>query len=770
MLDLKKNILDFLQTTEDPVKLRAVIKGAGLTPSDRQLTKSLLEELMSEGKVTKTGVTYWVPQGKQQSLAIKRRKTAERGTRVGRLSLTSKGFGFLEVEDGQDWLIRESDLRGARHGDTVRVRRLGIERGGRITAEVVAIESFGLSSVLGVFEVEGRWRNFEAFGMANLSKNEMESFPDDVKDGEVGVFARRDDGRFVYEGSLGHIEDPRVDEAVTLREHNIREAFPEAVISECNKLGRNYYFDPEGRTDFRDELVFTIDGADARDFDDALHVKELEEDLIEVGIHIADAAHFVTEGSELDQEARLRGNSVYLPHKAIPMLPHLLSTNLCSLNPGVDRYTLSVVVRLNGDGEVQSYDISKGIICSKYRLTYREVDQACLEEDEALRERLAEVVPSLERLLDLSRRMKERRTNAGGLVIDVPETKVVLDENHVLTSVESNRQTDSNRMIEAFMVLANEVVGTHMEERGIGIPYRIHEPPDYERVESLVLFLQSFGIDAPKDIFLKTGQSLNQVIQQLQDHPGARVLQTQVLKSLKLAEYNSDNRGHFGLASTTYAHFTSPIRRYADMLVHRRLTTLLANPEMGPEHFNDADLNDACDHISKTERNAMAAEKSFTRVKLLRHVRAHEVGNEYEGVIEEVKQFGMFVGLEELNVSGLVHLEEFKDDYYDFNPETLSLVGRRKGRVMQVGDTLKVKIVRADLITRKMDLFLVELPEHKDAPQKERPRGRGGAGGPHRGRKIKERSGRKKVSRTLSSVKGKGKGKKGGKGGKRGKR
>ncbi|MDJ0839329.1 MAG: ribonuclease R [Acidobacteriota bacterium] len=730
MLNIKKKILDFVSLKEDPVKLKSIMKNLGLGGSDRQYVKSLLTELVKEGAVTKIGNQFWVPDGKQQSLDIKRTKTRMRDTLSGRMCLTSRGFGFVENPKGDDWFVPERALAGARHGDQVLARKVSRDANNRISAEVIEIESFGKTLMTGVFEVEGHFQKFTPFGPVTLERREMIGFPQDATDGQVGLWERSESGKWHFQKMLGHLDDPMVDEEIVLVEAGIPRVFPPEVLAAGEDVGRHFQFELGDRTDFRDRLVFTVDGADARDFDDALHFRELPDGHIEVGIHIADVSPFVKEDGLLDRCAQERGNSVYLPHKAIPMLPSILSSDLCSLRPDEDRYTLSVVAIMDRDAQLKSYTLHKGLIRSSFRLTYSQVAKACLDKDAELREELKEVVPSLDLSIALARAMHKQRRAKGGLVIDIPEVVVKLDEGHKLESVSLYRQTDANRMIEAFMVLANEIVARHMEERGIGIPYRIHEQPDMDRIEDLVTFLKGFGIEPPMELGTQTGVALNKIIKALQNKPGARVLQTQVLKSLKLAEYNIDNRGHFGLASTSYAHFTSPIRRYADLIVHRRLTRLLKKSDLGPEHFDDGRLMEDCEHISTTEREAMTAEKSFRRIKILRHIREHEMGNEFHGIIEEVKNFGLMVRLDDLYISGLVHVEEFRDDYYVYNPENLSLIGRNKGRVYQVGDEIQVQILLVDFIARRLDLA----PTENQPPQ----------------RKVPQRSGQKRVKRTLS--------------------
>jgi len=706
MLDLKRDIAAFLADKEDPVKLKTVVAALGMGPSDRQYVRRLLAEMARDGQVVRMGVRYWAPDGREQALKIKRRKTRRRDDLVGRLSVSSQGTGFVEVVNGRDWLIPEHALAGAKQGDVVRARKRETDRGGRIIGEIAEILEFGTAAILGVFDRRGAKLDFLPFGDFPLNKAELLDFPSDAPAGSVGRFVRRPDGRWAYDGLLGDMEDPAIDETIALTENGIVAEFSDEVQAEADRFGKGYSFPLGDRADFRDELVFTIDGADARDFDDALHFRVLDDDQVEVGVHIADVSEFARPGSALDAWAREQGNSVYLPHKAIPMLPPVLSTGLCSLNPDEPRYTLSVVAALaRRDGRVLSWEIRKGLIESRFRLTYDQVQAMGVDRDKDVRQRFAEVLPAIELGLDLSRKMRKRRLQAGGLDLDMAEVRLELDANQEMIRAVEKHGNDANRMIEAFMVMANECVAEHLSEIGVGAPFRIHDQPDREKLDTVVNFLKTFGCQPPHDVLRHPGQALNQLIGQIVDRPNAQALQTQILKAMKQAEYNEEDRGHFGLASKHYAHFTSPIRRYADLYIHQRLTRLLREPDLGPEHFGDDALPEICAHISKKERDAARAEQTFVNLKLLRRMLS-EVGAEHDGVVAEVKPYGLFVQLDDPPASGLVHVETLEDDF-ELIPELFALAGRRSGKLYKVGLTVKVRVMAVDLIGRKIDLAVV---------------------------------------------------------------
>lgn len=697
MIDFKKQLVDYLATREDPVKITSLLKRLGF---ERQYLRALLGELIKEKRVIRVGTRYWVPSGKQTSLEIKREKSKAKRQLTGKLSINRRGVGFVLNPAGNDWYIPAAGLMNAKQGDVVRAERV-MQPGSRIVAEVVAIESFGCTVAVGIFESRDMSVSFIDFANLNIERHQLLGFPEDAVDGQVGQFERLAEGEWQFRGYLGHMTDPEVDESIVLAETQIEVDFPEQAIAYCKTIEED--FELGDREDFREQTVFTVDGESARDFDDALHFRPLENGQIEVGIHIADVAEFVGADSHLDRQAKERANSVYLPHKAIPMLPERLSSELCSLKPGQPRYTLSMICNLDKKGNLKTFKLAKGLIESRYRLTYKEVEAIGIDRDEQVRARYAGVAESIDMGIALSRKMRARRNKAGGLQIDMSEVRAVLGEDHLLKEIHLERQTDANRMIEAFMILANESAAHYLEERGIGVTFRIHEEPDPDRLDALASFWVSRGYKLPETYTQHTGQSLNKMIKSLHDSAAGEVLQLQILKSLKLAEYSTKNRGHFGLASTHYAHFTSPIRRYADLRMHQRIGKMLGMENPRPEQFDDRELASICQHISAKERMATRAHQSFLLLKQLRRMEA-EVGNTFEGVITDVKTFGFFVSLKPWQVSGLVHIDTLTDDYYHYDEQAIALKGKRKGYSWGVGDLVEVRVERVDLITRRLDL------------------------------------------------------------------
>ena len=750
MLDIKGDLQAFLAGVEDPVKIKTVLKGLGLNNHDKQYIRALLQDMVREGKVIKTGTRYWLVDGQQQAKQIKREKTEQKTQRRGRLSVTSRGFGFVALDSHrtggktgtsgkkpghQDWLIPETELNGAKNGDWVRVSKIRRDRDGRVVAKIIGIEAFGIEVITGVFTIENGRPSFIPFCDFKIRREEMRDFPEKVAEGAVGKWSRTSENAWTFTGIIGDLEDPVVDESIVLSENQIPSSFPDEVLAETKAFEQFDDFQVDGRQDFRNELVFTVDGPDARDFDDALHVKQIENGLFEVGIHIADVSHFVTEDSETDLWARALGNSVYLPHKAFPMLPRILSNGLCSLNPGEPRYTLSVLVNIDKSGAIDGFRFSKGLICSAHRLTYEQVQRMGIDKDETLRALDPELTRSVDWLLNLAAKLRIRRFDQGGLELNIAASKITLNKKMELEDSIVVRQNEANHMIEAFMCLVNECVAETMSREGIGTPYRIHDQPDVDKLKTFANFLEASGLEVPERLLDAPASSLNQIGEALRSIPRGEVMQTQLLKSLKQAEYSPENRGHFGLGSKAYAHFTSPIRRYADLVVHRRMSRLLKERQIGPEHFDDTGLDELCGALSARERNAARAEYAFVNLKLLRAMR-DKVGLEFEGVITEVKSFGFFVQLDPLKANGLVRLEELRDDYYEFHPEMLALVGKRKSKVLRVGLSVRVQVLAVNLVTRRIDLALVDAmtpaPRTKSFKSKQRSRKKGGVNKPAR--------------------------------------
>ncbi len=653
----------------------------------------------------KVGARFWVPEGRRQAKTLKQAKTKRAKQVVGRLSLHEKGFGFVTSENGRDWFIPRHDIGEALHGDTVRVQFVEQGSSGRKVGKIVAIEKKQIEQLITVCVAEGRAQRMVPLGNVTVPMELLRGLPaEPIAEGTLVLWNRRKKG-FAFDRVMGRFDDPECDEEIVLTESHIKRSFPDSVVENAEEMARADRFDASGREDFRQKVLFTVDGPDARDFDDAIHVIPSEAGF-ELGVHIADVSHFVTEGSALDTWASQVGNSTYLPHRAFPMLPDVLSSGLCSLVPNEDRYTLTVVMQLNKKGQVKSSHIRRSIIRSAQRLTYDQVQSIGVDRDEGIRQELSQIVDQVDSALELASILSKRRRRQGSLALDLGEVSIGLDDQHLIDEIKMSSGKQSHQMIEMFMVLANEVVAEYMTERGIGIPYRIHEPPKQDLLQNLAELMGARGFDT-KELTKDPATGLNQLLasfKQLDAHK-QKVYQVHILRSLKLAVYSPQNLGHFGLASECYAHFTSPIRRYADLVLHRRLTQALENPQLGSEHFDDSRLGQICDHISGTERQSAKAESQFVKLKTLRLL-SEKVGDELEGVVTDIKTQGLFVELDNYWIDGLVLMDYLSDDIYEISERDRTLTGVVKGRAFSIGDRIKVRLERVDMIMRRMDLAI----------------------------------------------------------------
>jgi len=537
---------------------------------------------------------------------------------------------------------------------------------------------------------------------------------------------------------LGKKDDPGVDVLAILHGYGLPKAFPEQVEEAAREAGV-WATEPGPREDLRDLLVFTIDPVNARDHDDALSIRELKDDRVEVGIHIADVAHFVREGTSLDAEAFRRGTSVYLVDQVVPMLPHTLSSDLCSLKTGEDRFALSLIVTLDSEAQVLAHRYSATLIRTHHGLHYEQV-QAVLEGRDTVSEKVDEALHALH---GLAGHLRTRRRSRGSLDFDLPEARVVLDEEGIPIEIERVVQMDSHRLIESFMILANEIVAADLLVRELPVPFRIHEPPTAEKAEALTPVLAPFGHSLGRGKIRP--QRLQQILDAVQGRPEENLVSTVILRSMNRAVYAPENVGHFGLASDAYLHFTSPIRRYPDLVVHRVVRRVLLEKQPVPGLWEDS-LADVCLHASQQERLAQQAERDSIEMKKIEYMRRH-LGDTFEGTISSVTSFGFFVLLDRVFVEGLVHVSSLEDDYYAFLPEAHVLVGRRNLRRFQLGDRVEVQVARADKEERQIDFIFLsgggdwegEVPTppraRDDGKGSRGPRGKGG------GTKGRSRSG-----------------------------
>jgi len=705
--------------------------------------RRVLEKLEAEGEVYRTRTTRY---------ALPHRINLM----VGRLSIIRSGDGFVtpstEADARGDVFVPAAALESAMDGDQVVVRVEGHRRGPRPVGQVIRVLERAHPTLVGVFQ-EGRRFGYVVPRDRKAPRDVL--IPDgdegDARAGDVVVvrITQYGDGKLNPVGEvervLGPADDPGVDVLSILFGHGLPLEFPpevEAAAVEAAERAAS----PGERVDRTDLHVFTIDPADAKDHDDALSVESAGKGEWEVGIHIADVSHFVQAGSPLDVEALNRGTSVYLVDRVVPMLPHLLSSDLCSLRPREDRLAVSLFVRLNGEGDTLGHRFERTVIRSRNRLAYEEV-QAVLDGGGGVDE---PTDAALRILRELARKLRSRRERRGSLDFDLPEARVVLDEEGIPVSIERRPRLESHRLIEDFMLLANEVVARRAAREEVPLLYRIHEAPTERKLEQLREFLLPLGVNLPDGT---PGPSdLQKVLNQVQGRPEEGLVSNVVLRSMARARYSPENRGHFGLAARFYSHFTSPIRRYPDLMVHRAVVLSFIQRQRVPGRWGEEDLASIAAQSSEREALAQAAERDSIELKKVEFMERH-LGEEFEGTVAGVTVFGFFVLLDSYFVEGLVHVSTLGDDFYRFREGEYALVGERRGRRFRLGDRVKVQVARVDREERRIDLHLVEVGREvwRGGTGTEAPKSKGG-----KARKGKKGSGGRRGGG--GSVGGRGKG------------
>jgi ribonuclease R len=730
---LRDRLLALLYGEDKPVAVREIVRRLGLSGPARQELKPLLRRLLEEGEVVKIrGARIGLPS--RMNLV------------VGRLTCNPAGFGFVVPERkeggrrGGDVYVSAINLKEALHGDRVvaRIERMN-EKGPE--GRIIRILERGLDRIVGRYEQEGRvGGHVVPFDRRVLHEvfipagDEAGAKPGEMVAAEITrppTATRNPIGRVLQ--VLGRLEDPGVDLKVVMAKYGLPDAFPPEVEAEAARTPRSVKPEElEGRTDFRSLVTVTVDPVTARDHDDAISLERLPGRGWKLSVHIADVAHYVRPGTPLDQEAYLRGTSVYFPERVVPMLPHELSSHICSLVEGQDRLTQTVVIDLDAEGRVGKTEFHDGVIKSAARMSYPDV-QKIVDGDAALRDRYAHVAPLLKDMDALARLMRARRHERGALDLDLPETELVLDTAGKVTAIVASERLDSMRAIEEFMLAANEAVAERLHAAGVPALFRVHETPEPEKVEELAELLASFGYRMPPRGDGVRPEDFQAVLRQIEGKPEEKLISYLLLRTMKLARYHEENLGHFGLATEMYAHFTSPIRRYPDLVVHRALRAL----RQGGDGEAQAALREALPemgrHLSEMERRADEAERELIDWKKVRFM-SDKLGEVYSAYITGVKAFGLFVQLEEIFVEGLVHVSSMTDDYYLFNEKAHTLRGENTRRSYRLGDKVEVQVVRADLERRQVDFALVDVLARSAAgPRRGKPPGAGsGDRGPRR--------------------------------------
>ncbi len=648
-----------------------------------------------------------------------RYKISEKTYYDGYYRKNQKGFGFVRLEDREDeiYIAKENSLN-ALNGDHVLIEITDEENKiKRAEGKIVRILKHEKDTVVGTFQYNKNFgfvipddKNFgtdifiskKNFGKARNNHKVL------VKITKYPEKGKKAEGKIIE--VLGNVNEAGVDMLSIIKEHQLPAKFPEVVVEEAKKCGDKVdKKDIPNRRDFRDEVIFTIDGEDAKDLDDAVRVEKLQNGNYKLEVHIADVSYYVKENSLLDNEALIRGTSIYMLGRVIPMLPRELSNGICSLNAGEDRFTLSCIMEIDNKGNVVSSDICKGIICVTERMSYTNVQKILDGEDEKVLERYKPYIDDFKLMEELAHILKNKRLENGYLNLDIPETKIELDIDGKVVNVGKYETTFANEIIEQFMLTANETVAEKFYWLDAPFIYRVHEEPDLEKIKELNKFLYNYGlkIKASKDnIYPK---EFAKILDEIKGKEEERVISTLILRTLKLARYEAENKGHFGIASKYYCHFTSPIRRYPDLFIHRVISKYLENNYViDEEEYNvlKKQAEDRSIKSSEREKVATEVEREALKMKMAEFMES-KIGEEYDAIISSITSFGVFAELEN-TIEGLIRFESLGDEYFIYNEERKILVGELTNKTYKIGDKIRIRVIRASKELREIDFELVK--------------------------------------------------------------
>ena len=687
-----------------PMKEKELAAFMQVRPEEREELKTILNELLMEGRL-------------QISKRGKYSKGEEGGGLVGTFISHPKGFGFVEIEGrSEDLYIPESGVNGAFHQDQVQVELLKGQGGRRQEARIVKILSHGLTKVVGTYQ---KSKSF-GFVIPDLEKISTDIYiPAEGSKGAVTghkvVVELTDygDDKHKPEGMiteiLGHVNDPGVDILSIVKGYDLPVEFEEKLLNQAERVGKPVSeADMAGRRDLRSLQMVTIDGEDAKDLDDAVSLTREGENYC-LGVHIADVSNYVQENSALDREALNRGTSVYLVDRVIPMLPHTLSNGICSLNQGEDRLALSCLMKVNKKGEVVSYEIAETVICVDRRMSYTAVRKILEEGDPELIQEYEELVPMFQDMQELAAILRKKRRQRGSIDFDFPESKIILDQKGNPVSIEPYERNVATDLIEDFMLLANETVAQHFYWMEVPFLYRTHETPDTEKIEKLATFIHNFGYH----IKIKTSdhevhpKEIQKLLASIEGTEEEALIARLALRSMKQAKYSVECTGHFGLACACYCHFTSPIRRYPDLQIHRIIKEQLRGRLMEKriDHYKEI-LPEVARQTSRLERRADEAERETDKLKKAQYMK-HHIGETLEGIISGITAWGIYVELPN-TVEGMIHVARLTGDYYYYKEETFEMVGRDTGRCFKLGQRLKVFVDSVDMVSKSVDFLLAE--------------------------------------------------------------
>jgi len=691
------------ESKRGPLKPKELARTLGIPSNKYHSFKRLLTSLEKAGKIQRVkGHRFIIP--------------GSVGLEAGSIVLTRAGDGFVRLDSGsKDVFVGARHLNTAMDGDQVLIRIESRRRGRSPQGIVVSVLDRARETIVGTFRHSRRRDTvvpLDPKAMKEISISLGQGGDADEGDIVVVHLDSYPEGDKTASGRvkvvLGKPTDPGVDVLAVAHGFALSFDFPADVTAAAEQDARQGIADPGiQRVDRTDLCIFTIDPEEAKDHDDALSVVALGQGRFEVGVHIADVSHFIPEGGAVDLEALSRGTSIYLVDRTIPMLPEILSSDVCSLKSEVERFTLSLFMELDGAGRVYKHRYERACVRSRGQFSYEQV-QEVLDGSAGISKTIDEALHTLD---DLARSLRKVRNDRGALDLDIPEAKVVLDEKGHPVDIQRSQRLESHRLVEDFMILANEVVAVDMEARELSAVYRVHEPPARESTESLRELLNRIGHKLPKGRSLKP-KDLQQLLDQVRDRPVEGLISRVVLRSLSKARYDTRNLSHFGLASSSYLHFTSPIRRYPDLMVHREVIQSL----IYEDENSDGDLErlqSIAEHSSSREQVAAGAERASVDLKKVEFMEGH-LGEEFTGQISGVAAYGFFVTLDTYFVDGLVHVNSLRDDFYVLDSDAYAIIGERGQRQYRIGDRVRVQVSRVDKEDRHVDFSLVRKMAWKD--------------------------------------------------------
>ena len=684
-----------------PMKLKELAMLLQVPKDQRDELKAVMDSLEAEGKVHVT----------QKGKYIKGEAKHLRGI----FQANARGFGFVTVEgEPEDIFIGEEDMGGAMQGDEVEVAITKAPEGRRREGKILKIVNRGTQRLVGYYQSR---KNFgfvvpdnerilqDIFVPAEQSKGAVTGHKVVVELTSYGGERKKPEGRIVE--ILGHANDPGVDILSIVKAYDLPIEFPEKVLNQAERVAKPVTgADMAGRKDVRDWQTVTIDGEDAKDLDDAITLTKEGDNYI-LGVHIADVTNYVQENSALDREALKRGTSVYLADRVIPMLPHVLSNGMCSLNAGEDRLALSCIMTVDAKGNVVDHQIAETVVNVDERMSYTSVKKILEEHDEEECRRYQTLIPMFELMKELSEILRNRRHKRGAIDFDFPESKMVLDEDGTPLEIKAYDRNVATKIIEDFMLLANETVAEEYFWQEIPFVYRVHEAPDEEKMKKLITFIQNFGytMHVPKGREIRP-KEVQKLLDKIEGSQEEAMISRLTLRSMKQAKYSPDNDGHFGLATKYYTHFTSPIRRYPDLQIHRIIKDNLRGrmTESRRDHYAKI-LTEVTMQASSLERRADEAERETVKLKKVQYMKKF-YGEEFEGVISGITKWGLYVELPN-TVEGLVHVANMMDDHYDYDETHFQMVGTHTGKRYELGQKVKVRVTGCDTIARTIDFELV---------------------------------------------------------------